>query len=116
MIDHEGGIRVTDELVTLISKTMEYLAEQGVGRGVCFENPGSDNVAYLRIQKGYARPGQLCLKIDVGPKDSDMVTGYFFHYADSMEEMKRYLLSPENVEAVRKAILELNESVNQRDD
>lgn len=100
----------------LVPDAMKYLADKNLGGGVYFDIPDSNNVAFLRIMKGYSHPGEVCFKIDVVPKGSDKATGYFFHFADSLDELKQYLLDPQNAEPVKKAILELNDSVNRRDD
>ena len=100
----------------LVPDAMKYLADKSIGGGVCFDIPNSGNVAFLRIMKGYSHPAQVCFKIDVAPQGSDKATGYFFHYADNLEELKQYLLDSRNVESVKKAILELNDAVMKRDD
>ncbi len=100
----------------LVPDAMKYLADKSIGGGICFDIPDSSNVAILRIMKGYSHPAQVCFKIDVAPQGSNKATGYFFHFADSLDEMKRYLLDPQNAEPVKKAILELNDSVIKRDD
>ena len=105
-----------DKFSILVPESMKYLADQKVGGGICFDIPGSGNVAFLRLQKGYQHPGQVYLKIDVAPEGSDKATGYFFYRAESPEQMREYLLDPGHAEDVKKAIRELNEAVNRRDD
>lgn len=99
----------------LVPDAMKYLAAKQIGGGVYFDIPGSNNVAFLRIMKGYSHPTEVCFKIDVAPQGSNQATGYFFHFADGLEGLKQYLLDPHNAGPVKKAIRELNEAVNNRD-
>lgn len=100
----------------LIAKALEFMAGKEIGQFLAFEIPGSDNLGFFQIEKDESNPGGVYFKIDVMPKNSDKATGYYFHKAESLEALRAYFLDPLTVEPVEKAVRELNEDVNNRDD
>ena len=105
-----------EKLRPLAAKALEFLSAKDVGGCVIFDIPGSNNMAVLGIEKGYASPGQVYFKIDVMPRGSDMATGYYFHREESLDALRAYFRDQETTEAVIQAVAELNDSVNRRDD
>ena len=104
------------KLRPLVAKALEFLSDKEVGKCVIFDIPGSKNMAVFGIEKGYASPEQVCYKIDVMPRGSDMATGYYFHKEESLDSLRAYFIDPETTETVIQAVTELNDSVNRRDD
>lgn len=85
----------------LIKKCLEILAEKvPVGQVLRFDIDDTDMQGYMKLGRDYNCASRLYLKIDVAVKDSDRLTGYYFHRADSLEEMKEYLKNEKTVEAV----------------
>ena len=85
----------------LINKCLEILADKApVGQVIRFDIDDTDMQGYMKLEKDYNRAGGQYLKIDVAVKGSDRLTGYYFHHADSLEEMKEYLKNEKTVEAV----------------
>ncbi|MBE5774900.1 MAG: hypothetical protein E7337_13370 [Clostridiales bacterium] len=92
----------------LIKKCLEILADKApVGQVIQFDIDDTDKQGYMKIEKDYNRADGQYLKIDVADKGSDRLTGYYFHHADSPEEMKVYLKDAKTVDEVLKGYMEL---------
>lgn len=97
-------------MIGLVKKCLEFLADKvPAGQVIRFDIADTDKQGFMKLEKDYNREGGQYLKIDVAVKGSDRLTGYFFHHADSLEEMKEYLKNEKTVEAVWDGYKELCE-------
>ena len=92
----------------LVKYCLEILADKApVGQVLQFDIDGTDMQGYMKLEKDYNRAGGLYLKIVVAAKGSDRLTGFYFHDADNLEEMKEYLKNEKTVDAVWEGYKEL---------
>ncbi len=96
-----------------IHKAMALLAGMDPGQGVQFPFPGTDHIAMIRLEKGYAPERRVCLTTGAVARGDDHLVRHFLHETASMEEMKAWLSDPGNADKIEKSLRELSERVSE---
>ena len=80
--------------------------------GAIFNIPSSDNQALLSVGHDETDPKtQRLFRVGVRHKHSDKITSHILK-SGTKQEILDYLKNPENIEAVKKSVLELSEFVD----
>ena len=97
----------------LILRAMEYVAERNIGQGISFDIRGTDNIGFLKLERGFAPDRQVCLKTAVVRNGDDHLVQHFYHDTADLEGMRAWLRDPDNAEGIMESLQQLSGRVDQ---
>ena len=78
-----------------------------------FKISGSKNIAWLQVTKSYKGEGRL--HVSVSREGSAMMHSHYYQDDMTEEEMRKYLAGGKDTEQIRRSILELSASVDDKE-
>ena len=106
---------IQNEIDTLIVKSKRALIEQEFPYSMYFRIPDSKNIAWIQIKKGYSAQGMFRLLVSVSREGAAMMHSNYFYSDMTEEDMRKYLAGNEDTEKIRRSILKLSESVDDKE-
>ena len=104
-----------NKIDTLIVKSKRALIEQEFPYSMYFRIPGSKNVAWIQVKKGYSAQGMFRLMVSVSREGSSMVHSNYYYSDMTEEKMRKYLATDEDTAKIRESILKLSASVDDKE-
>ena len=80
-----------------------------------FNIPDSKNIAWLQVTKSYKGEGLFRLIVSVSREGSQMMHSHYYPKGMTEEKMRKYLAGDKDTEQIRRSILELSASVDDKE-
>ena len=106
---------ISERIDNLIVKSRRVLIEQEFPFSICFDIPNSKNIAWLQVAKSYKGEGLFRLHVSVAREGSSMMHSHYYPNDMTEEEMRKYLAGDKDTEQIRRSILELSASVDDKE-
>ena len=105
----------TAKIDELIVKARRVLVDKDFQVSSYFSIPGTKNIACFQAAKSYKGEGLFRLNVSVSREGSSMLHSHYYPNDMTEQKMRKYLAGDEDADNIRKSILELSASVDDKE-